>query len=117
MFSDAVASKQIFDNLISNAVKFAPINSSVNITLSQTNNSILFSVKDNGPGLTEKDKKSLFKRFSKLSAKPTGGEHSTGLGLSIVKKLVEKLRGKVWCESEFGAGAEFIVELPRFSNE
>ncbi len=117
VFSDAVASKQIFDNLISNAVKFAPINSSVNITLSQTNNSILFSVKDNGPGLTEKDKKSLFKRFSKLSAKPTGGEHSTGLGLSIVKKLVEKLRGKVWCESEFGAGAEFIVELPRFSNE
>jgi signal transduction histidine kinase len=47
-----------------------------------------------------------------LSAKPTGGEHSTGLGLSIVKKMVEALNGRIWCESEPGHGATFIVEFP-----
>ncbi|MCK4983350.1 MAG: ATP-binding protein, partial [Victivallaceae bacterium] len=73
-------------------------------------------VKDSGPGLNDKDKEKLFKRFAKMSAKPTGGEHSTGLGLSIVKKLVDKMHGKVWCESEEGNGAEFKVELPRFSS-
>jgi signal transduction histidine kinase len=48
-----------------------------------------------------------------LSAQPTGGEHSTGLGLSIVRRMVEAMQGRVWCESELGRGATFIVELPR----
>ena len=117
VFSDPVASKQIIDNLVSNAVKFAPHETLVTVSLRQAGNIVQFSVKDEGPGLSDKDKESLFKRFSKLSAKPTGGEHSTGLGLSIVKKLVGKLQGRVWCESETGMGARFIVELPRFSNE
>jgi len=47
-----------------------------------------------------------------LSAKPTGGEHATGLGLSIVKKFVEAMNGQVWCESEPGEGAKFVVQLP-----
>ncbi len=117
VFSDPVASKQIIDNLVSNAVKFAPHETTVTVSLQQTGTLVQFSVKDEGPGLSDKDKESLFKRFSKLTAKPTGGEHSTGLGLSIVKKLVDKLQGRVWCESELGMGARFIVELPRFSNE
>jgi len=117
VFSDPVASKQIIDNLISNAVKFTPHGTTVTVSLHQTKTLVQFSVKDEGPGLSEKDKESLFKRFSKLSAKPTGGEHSTGLGLSIVKKLIGKLHGRVWCESEPGMGARFVVELPRFSNE
>jgi signal transduction histidine kinase len=68
-------------------------------------------VQDQGPGLSENDKKKLFGKFTRLSARPTGGEHSTGLGLSIVKKMVEAMNGKVWCESELGQGATFIVEL------
>jgi signal transduction histidine kinase len=54
----------------------------------------------------------LFGKFMRLSARPTAGEHSTGLGLSIVKGLVEGMNGKVWCESELGRGATFIVILP-----
>jgi signal transduction histidine kinase len=54
----------------------------------------------------------MFGKFARLSAQPTAGENSTGLGLSIVKKLVEMHHGKVWCESTFGKGATFIVELP-----
>jgi signal transduction histidine kinase len=68
-------------------------------------------VQDEGPGLTEEDKKKLFGKFARLSAQPTGGENSTGLGLSIVKKLVELQHGRVWCESTLGLGTTFIVEL------
>ena len=66
---------------------------------------------DEGPGLSEEDKKKIFNRFQKLSAKPTGGEASTGLGLSIVKKYVQDLGGKVWVESQEGKGSTFFVKL------
>ena len=74
--------------------------------------SIMVAVQDEGQGLSDKDKEHLFGRFAKLSARPTGGEHSTGLGLSIVKKMIEAMNGEVWCESEHGKGATFIVALP-----
>ncbi len=74
--------------------------------------SVRIAISDEGPGLTESDKRRLFEKFARLSAQPTGGEHSTGLGLSIVKKMVEAMNGRVWCESEFGKGAMFVVELP-----
>ena len=70
-------------------------------------------VQDEGEGISPKDIKKLFGKFARLSARPTGGEHSTGLGLSIVKKMVEAMNGKVWCESELGKGATFIVEFPQ----
>ena len=62
--------------------------------------------------MSAEDQKKLFGKFARLSAKPTGGENSTGLGLSIVKKMVEAMNGKVWCESELGSGAAFVVILP-----
>jgi two-component system sensor histidine kinase/response regulator len=72
-----------------------------------------FEIDDEGPGIREEDKPRLFQRFQKLHAQPTDGESSTGLGLSIVKKYVEAMDGKVWCESEFGKGARFIVEFQK----
>ena len=74
--------------------------------------SVQIRIHDEGPGLSEEDMAKLFGKFARLSARPTAGEQSTGLGLSIVKKLVEAMNGKVWCESELGKGATFIVELP-----
>ena len=62
--------------------------------------------------MSAEDQKKLFGKFARLSAKPTGGEHSTGLGLSIVKKMVEAMHGRVWCESELNCGATFVVEFP-----
>ncbi|MCU0427108.1 MAG: ATP-binding protein [Candidatus Kapabacteria bacterium] len=76
-----------------------------------TNDCLRIEVQDEGPGISEEDMKKLFGKFARLSARPTGGEHSTGLGLSIVKKMVEAMNGKVWCESELGNGATFIVEF------
>lgn len=70
-------------------------------------------VTDEGPGLTEEDKKNLFQSFNRLSARPTGGENSTGLGLSIVKVLVEAHHGIVWAESDGkDKGSKFVVEIP-----
>ncbi|HNL27728.1 MAG TPA: HAMP domain-containing sensor histidine kinase, partial [bacterium] len=60
--------------------------------------------------------KKLFGKFQRLSAKPTGGETSTGLGLSIVKQIIEMHEGQVWAESESGKGSTFVVELPRFTS-
>ena len=78
-----------------------------------TNDQFLrIEVQDEGPGISQADMKKMFGKFARLSAQPTGGEHSTGLGLSIVKKMVEAMKGRVWCESELGKGATFIVELP-----
>jgi signal transduction histidine kinase len=107
---------QVFENLISNALKFSPPEKSIQVIVQEKNNKVLIRVKDQGPGLTDEDKQNLFKKFSRLSAKPTSGEGSLGLGLSIVKKYVELMEGKVWCESEVGNGAEFIVEFAKVGN-
>jgi PAS domain S-box-containing protein len=109
---DRVAALQILENLISNAVKFSPFDSEVHIRLSAVGEFVRISVCDQGPGLSDDDKQKLFQKFAKLSAKPTGGESSTGVGLSIVKSYVDAMNGRIWCESELGNGATFIVELP-----
>jgi signal transduction histidine kinase len=70
------------------------------------------SVKDEGAGLSIEDQQKLFGFFQRLSTEPTGGESSSGVGLSIVKQIVELHGGRVWCESDLGKGATFIVELP-----
>lgn len=110
---------QVVDNLLSNALKYSPKGSTVKARIEvasgvylQEENVVRISICDQGPGLTEADKRKLFGKFARLSAQPTGGEHSTGLGLSIVKRMVEQMNGAVWCESEYGKGATFIVELP-----
>lgn len=103
---------QIIDNLLSNAVKFSYPDSTVHTRLIQSDLALCIEIQDEGPGLTQDDLQHLFKKFARLSARPTGNEHSTGLGLSIVKKLVEALGGTIRCESEPGKGALFIVELP-----
>jgi len=104
---------QIIDNLLSNAIKFSNHNTVVHITLKEQNQTIRLEIDDEGPGIKEEDKAQLFKKFRKLSARPTDGESSTGLGLTIVKKYVEAMKGKVWCESEYGQGAKFIVEFKK----
>lgn len=127
-FADVNATVEVLDNLISNAIKYSPHDKRVFVSVlsdgavvfecyerSQMQpriGCVLVVVRDEGPGLSEEDKAQLFGKFARLSAKPTGGEHSTGLGLSIVKKITEAMNGRVWCASQRGHGAEFIVEFP-----
>lgn len=111
-YVDESTAHQILDNLVSNAVKYSPPGKRICVRILYGDNKIRCEVEDQGPGLDEEDRKKLFGKFNRLSAKPTGGEHSTGLGLFIVKKLVEAMHGEVWCESEPGKGAIFVVEFP-----
>ena len=104
---------EVADNLINNAIKYSPKNKNITISIKERNSYAILEVSDEGPGLTEEDKKNLFQRFTRLSAKPTGGESSTGLGLSIVKVLVEAHHGIVWAESDGkDKGSKFVVEIP-----
>lgn len=110
--TDKSAFYEVIENLVSNALKFSSSETAITISLSTDQVSCRVAVHDEGPGLSVSDQAKLFEKFSRLSARPTGGESSTGLGLSIVKKLVKALGGRVWCESELGKGATFVVELP-----
>lgn len=102
---------QVMENLITNAIKFSPFDKSIYIKLKEKEGSVVTEIKDEGPGIHESEKSKMFKKFSKLSARPTNGESSTGLGLSIVKRYVEAMNGQVWVESEVGKGTSFFVEF------
>jgi len=112
IWADRVALREVVENLLSNAIKYSPPHKRVFVKVQSYTSKVRIEVRDEGPGIQTTEMPQLFGKFARLSAKPTGGEHSTGLGLNIVKKLVEAMNGRVWCESEFGKGATFIVELP-----
>jgi len=119
MFSHADEGKlnEIIDNLINNAIKYAPLNTNIYVKVKSTSGKVLIVIEDEGQGLTMEDKKMLFQRFTRLSAQPTAGEHSTGLGLSIVKVLVEAHGGLIFAESEGkNKGSRFTVELPLYKS-
>ncbi|MFN3394359.1 MAG: sensor histidine kinase, partial [Candidatus Thermochlorobacter sp.] len=130
---DAAKIRQVLDNLVSNAIKYSPFGKAITIRCEKrldshtedfrhepasqpahtSQSKVLISVQDEGQGLSEDDLKRLFLKFQRLSARPTGGESSTGLGLSIAKHFVELHGGKIWAESAGkGKGATFFVELP-----
>jgi signal transduction histidine kinase len=111
--TDASYLTRIMDNLITNAIKFSPPHRAIHLTLETENDSIFkIILKDEGPGFHNEDIPHLFKKFKKLSARPTAGESSTGLGLSIVKTLVNKLNGEIAIENAPGKGATFILSMP-----
>jgi signal transduction histidine kinase/DNA-binding NarL/FixJ family response regulator len=105
--------REAIDNLVSNAVKYSPIGGAIDIMVTQEPGNISIQVKDQGAGLSPEDLSRLFGRFQRLSAKPTAGETSTGLGLSIVKRIVDLHGGRVTVESAGPAkGATFNMQLP-----
>ncbi len=127
---DAEKMTEVLDNIISNAIKYSPRETRISVSVKQTTDShkqlesslqnangyVLIAVKDEGLGLSADDIKKMFGKFQRLSALPTGNESSTGLGLSIVKQLVELHGGIVWAESDGkGKGSTFFIELPAYA--
>jgi signal transduction histidine kinase len=110
--TDSTVLNQILENLISNALKFSPQNKKITIHLRPTHDRAIIDVSDEGPGIKPEEFPRLFGKFQRLSARPTAGENSTGLGLSIVKELVQALDGKISCQSRVGVGTTFTVNLP-----
>lgn len=110
--------EEVVDNLVSNAIKFTQNSGKVHVKAFVENKNVTVEVTDNGLGLSESDVRNAFQRGSRLSAQPTSGESSTGLGLWIVKKLVDAHNGRVWVKSTLGKGSTFAFSLPvKHSNE
>jgi signal transduction histidine kinase len=110
--SDPDYFNRILDNLISNAIKFSMKSSVISVSSTRVDNHVVIAVKDQGPGFSEQDKKLIFQKFKRLSARPTGGESSNGLGLAIVKTLVDRLGGEIELKTGAGSGSEFIIRIP-----
>jgi signal transduction histidine kinase len=106
--------REAIDNLVSNAVKYSPLGGTIDLLVAQDGGGIIVEVRDQGAGLSPEDISRLFGRFQRLSAKPTAGETSTGLGLSIVKRIVDLHGGRIAVESAGpGKGATFRMTLPQ----
>ncbi|MEY2880628.1 MAG: hypothetical protein RLZZ15_3008 [Verrucomicrobiota bacterium] len=110
---DGAKMRQVVDNLLSNAVKYSPPGSTITVTLGAdlVARTCSFAVQDQGPGIPEGERDKLFKDFSRLSVRPTGGEKSTGLGLAICRKIVEAHGGTVVANNLPTRGCEFRVTL------
>lgn len=105
--------REAIDNLISNAIKYSPIGGKIDVAVSHEGGDTVVRVSDEGAGLSPEDLGRLFGRFQRLSAKPTAGESSTGLGLSIVKRIVDMHGGEVTADSDGpGKGSTFTITLP-----
>ncbi len=117
--ADQQSLQQIVDNLVSNAIKFSPRDRpiTVRVRLAEADGTATVEVQDAGPGLSEEDQRELYGKFARLSARPTGGEMSSGLGLSIVKRLAEAMGGQLECRSRLGEGATFSLTLPTAPGE
>lgn len=135
--ADGTMMRQVLENILSNAVKFSPFNRTILVrvlsleaaaaleipirpnnqealsqnSIKQASKRVRIEIQDEGQGVSAEDMQKMFGLFTKLSARPTGGESTTGVGLSIVKRMVESMNGRVWCESELGNGATFVVEF------
>jgi len=110
--ADRLRLRQVMDNLISNAVKFSPAGSTVRVYAEQLDSEWRISVQDEGPGIPPEERELLFQDFSRLSARPTGGERSTGLGLAITRRVIEAHGGQIDVDSIPGQSATFWFTLP-----
>ncbi|SDU20514.1 Signal transduction histidine kinase [Verrucomicrobium sp. GAS474] len=116
--TDPQAAHHILDNLISNAVKYSPKEASpIRIRVREEDEWCLTEVCDSGPGISREDQARLFQKYTRLSARPTSGESSTGLGLSIAKRMTEKMGGTLTFVSTPGGGSTFTLRLPKKGSE
>lgn len=104
--------ERIMLNLLSNAVKFTNIGGNIKVNVHNNGESIIISVKDNGLGIPEDKLEEIFEKFKQVDKSFMRGHEGSGIGLSLVKSLVEMHKGTIYAKSEYGKGSEFIIELP-----
>jgi signal transduction histidine kinase len=104
---------RILESLIANAIKFSAEGKTIRVRSGERENVVFFSVQDEGPGFTADDLTKMYKKFQKLTARPTGGESVTGLGLFLVKTMADRINAEVACVTEEGLGSTFTVTIPR----
>ena len=109
IMSDSELISRIFYNLLSNAIKFSGHGKKVEIILEQTDAIASIKVTDEGIGIKEEEQQRIFSKYANISSRPTDGEPSTGIGLSIVKSIVDELKATIVCDSDPGHGTSFTV--------
>ena len=109
---DGVKIRQVLNNLLDNAIKFSPPGSKISVETELTAKHCSIAVRDQGPGILESDRTRLFKDFGRTSVKPTAGESSTGLGLSICYKIMQAHAGTIRADNRPEGGAEFRITFP-----
>ena len=110
---DELKFMQVLNNLISNAIKFTPDNGTITLTLEERESTIFITVGDNGIGIPEALQATLFDKFTKARRPGIRGEKSVGLGMSIIKNIMELHQGRIWFESQENVGTTFYLELPK----
>jgi PAS domain S-box-containing protein len=104
--------RQVLGNILDNAVKYSPEGGEIVLTLAANGDRMRFEVRDEGLGFPSDQHERIFERFHRLDPHQTSGIGGTGLGLYISRELVERMRGRIWAESQPGRGAAFFVEVP-----
>jgi signal transduction histidine kinase len=110
--ADNVALAAVLDNLLSNAVKYSPVGRQIVVRITTEPGYVVCTVANEGPGLTSEDQARLFQQGVSLSTTPTAGEPSTGFGLFITKRLIERMGGSIWCDTAPEQGCKFSFRLP-----
>jgi signal transduction histidine kinase len=112
VWADRVAVAAVLDNLVTNAIKYSPLGTTIQVQVRGEGDWVVCAVQDSGPGLSPEDQAKLFQRGARLTPRPTAGEASTGYGLAVAKELMDGLAGQIWCESVVGHGSFFAFRLP-----
>ena len=113
VYLDDIKFMQVINNLFSNAIKFTRDNGIISLDLKEQEETVLITIKDNGIGIPPKFHKELFEKFTRARREGLRGEPSTGLGMSIIKTIVEWHNGSIWFESEVNVGTTFYIQLPK----
>lgn len=116
VFADAQLLRQVLGNLLSNAIKYTPPGGRIVVTISRHDGSVTWAVKDTGVGIPRAAQARLFEKFYRAENAMSLDSEGTGLGLHLVRLIVEHAGGRVWCESEEGRGATFAFTLPAMSS-
>ncbi|MCT4507887.1 MAG: transporter substrate-binding domain-containing protein [Tepidibacter sp.] len=109
---DADKMERVILNLLSNAIKFTDEGGSIFVNIYEKNETVRISVKDTGIGITKEEQETIFERFRQVHPLLNREKEGSGIGLSLVKSIVEEHKGKIYLNSEYGKGSEFIIEIP-----
>ena len=110
---DPRALRQIVLNLLDNAVKYGPLGQTVTVSLSGTASTVLVAVEDRGPGVPRSEREQIWEPYYRLTRETDASVGGSGIGLSIVRELVQMHGGRAWVEDASGGGARFVIEFPR----